>query len=152
MCNFSTTSTVYLGSQEERQLFVPNPKATGLGGMLSVMLMSPKAASLPPYIGSKLGLRPSIIALLMLRVGLKRDLERGNFFCIAMRLHSKRNCGLDVVAQVATAFPKWQVSVVVSAQVLRHFSKDMEIAGNFDAATDDHELSHEIGPVQGHCY
>ena len=81
MCNFSTNNTVYPGSEEERQLFPPNPKATGLGGMLSLTLMSPKAASLPPYIGSKLGLRPSIIALLMLRVGLKRDVEIGNFFC-----------------------------------------------------------------------
>ena len=55
MCNFSTNSTMYLGSQEERQMFLPNPKDTGLGGMLSLTLMSPKAASLPPYIGSKLG-------------------------------------------------------------------------------------------------
>ena len=135
MCEFSTNSTVYLGSQEERQLFLPNPKATGLGGMLSLTLMSPKAASLPPYIGSKLRLRPSIIALLMLRAGLKPDEETGNFFA----------CALDVVAQVATAFPRWQVSVVVSTEFLRHFSKDMEMARNGDAATDDHELSHEIG-------
>ena len=35
--------------------------------------------------------------------------------------------------------------MVVSAEFLRHFSKDMEIARNADAATDDHELSHEIG-------
>ena len=71
---------MYLGSQEERQLFLPNPKASGLGGMLSLTLMSPKAASLPPYIGLELGLCPSIIALLMLRVGLKLDVETGNFF------------------------------------------------------------------------
>ena len=113
--------------------------------MLSLTLMSPKAASLSPYIGSKLGLRPSIIALLMLRAGLKPHVETGIFFCIAMRLHPKRNFSLDVVAQVATAFPTWQVSVVVSAEFLRHFSKDMEIARNVDAATDDHELSHEVG-------
>ena len=62
ICNFSTNSTVYLGSQEARRLFLPNPKATGLGGMLSLTLMSPMAASLPPCIGSKPGLRPSIIA------------------------------------------------------------------------------------------
>ena len=62
-----------------------------------------------------------------------------------MRLHPKRDCGLDVVAQVATAFPKWQVSVVVSAEFLRHFSKDWEIARNTDTASDDHELGHEIG-------
>ena len=43
-----------------------------------------------------------------------------------MRLHPKRNCGLDAVAQVATAFPRWQVSVVVSAEFLRHFSKDID--------------------------
>ena len=80
MCNFSTNSTVYLGSQEERQMFPPNPKALGLGGMLSLTLMSPKAASLPPYIGNKLALRPSIITWLMPRVGLKRDVETGIFF------------------------------------------------------------------------
>ena len=34
--------------------------------------------------------------------------------------------------------------MVVSTEVLWHFSKDMEIARTADAATDDHELSHEI--------
>ena len=145
MCNFAANNTMYLGSQEERRPFLPNSKATGLGGTLSLMLVSREAASLPSYIGSKLGLRPSIIALLLLRVGLKPDVETGNFFCLAMWLHPKRNCGLDVVAQVATAFPKWQVCAVAAAKCLRHFSKDMEIAKNANAATDDHELSHEIG-------
>ena len=32
--NFSTNSTVYLGAQEESRMFLPNPKATGLGGMV----------------------------------------------------------------------------------------------------------------------
>ena len=81
----------------------------------------------------------------MLQAGRKRDVETGNLLCLVMWLHPKRNCGLDVVAQVATAFPRWPVSVVVSAEFLRHFSKDMEIARNADAAPDDHELSHEIG-------
>ena len=35
--------------------------------------------------------------------------------------------------------------MVISAEFLQHFSKDMEITRNADAATDDHELSHEIG-------
>ena len=61
-----------------------------------------------------------------------------------MGLHPKRNSGLQFVAPVATAFPMWQVSVVVSFDFLRHFFKDMEIARNADAATDYHELSREI--------
>ena len=98
MCNFNTNSKVYLWSQEERPLFLPNPEASGLGGMLNLTLMSPKAALLPPYIGSEPGLRSGIIALLMLRAGLKPYVETSNFFCLAMRLHPNRNCGLDVVA------------------------------------------------------
>ena len=105
VCNFSATSTLYLVSQEEGQLYLPNPRLTGLGGMVSVALLSPKAASLPPYIGSKLGLRPSIIAMLMLRAGLKPHLETGNFFPLALCPHPRRNSALDLVGAMATAFP-----------------------------------------------
>ena len=35
--------------------------------------------------------------------------------------------------------------MAISARFLRHFAKDMEIAKNIDAATDDRELSHEVG-------
>ena len=77
VCNFSATSTLYLGSPEERQLYLPNPRLTGLGGMLPVVLLSPEAASLPSCMASKLGLQPSIIAMLMLRAGLGERRPRG---------------------------------------------------------------------------
>ena len=44
-------------------------------------LLSPKAALLPSYIGNRPGLRPSIIAMLVLSGGLKTDMGTGNFFC-----------------------------------------------------------------------
>ena len=61
MCNLSTHSAAYLGSQEETQLVLPNLEAIGLGGMLSHTLMSPKATSMPPYISIKLGLGPALL-------------------------------------------------------------------------------------------
>ena len=61
-------------------LYVRNPKLTSLGGMLSVALLSPKAASLPSCIDSKLGLRPNIIAMVMLGAGLKPDVGTRNCF------------------------------------------------------------------------
>ena len=38
VCNFSTT--MYLGLQEERQLYLPNPKLAGFGWVISVALFS----------------------------------------------------------------------------------------------------------------
>ena len=81
VCIFLGTSTLYLGSQEERKLYLPNPGLTGLGGMLPVALLSPKAASSPSYIGSKPGLRRGMIVMLMHRAGLKPQLAKGIFLC-----------------------------------------------------------------------
>ena len=64
--------------------------------MLCLTLMSTKAASLPPHIGSKLGLRLSIIALVMFRAGRKLDVETGIVFCLTVRLQPKEDCSLDV--------------------------------------------------------
>ena len=144
-CNFSVTSTLYLGSQEERQLYLPNPMLMGLGGMVSVAMLSPKAASLPPYTGNKLGLRPSIIAMLMLRAGLEADLETRKFLSVALCAHPKQNCAFDLVAAVATTFPRWQVSITVPPEAVKHFSKDMEIAKTAEEGTAGQELTLEIG-------
>ena len=46
---------------------------------------------------------------------------------MALCLHPKRNT-LDLVAAVATAFLRWQVSVTVPPEAVKHFSKDMKIA------------------------
>ena len=55
-------------------------------------LLSPKAASVPSYMAVSwffLGLQLNIVAMLMLRAGLSRDMGTGIFPLLAMRLHLK---------------------------------------------------------------
>ena len=64
---------------------------------------------------------------------------------MALCLHPKRNSALDLVAVVATTFPRWQVLVTVPPQAVKHFSKDMEIARTAEECTTGEELTLEIG-------
>ena len=67
-----------------------------------------------------------------------------------MCLHPKRKFALDVVVAVATAFPRWQVRVIVPPEAVKHFSEDMEIAKIAEEGTADQELALEIGlPAKG---
>ena len=97
MCIFSTNTTVYLGSQEEKRLIVPNPKATGLGGKLSLALMSPKVHPCHHTSAVSLGFAPALLLCSYSGLGLSLAWRQEIFF-LAMRLHPNRNRGLDVVA------------------------------------------------------
>ena len=46
---------------------------------------------------------------------------------------------------MATAFPRWQVSVTVPPEAVKHFSKDMEIATTTEEGIAGQELTLEIG-------
>ena len=91
-------------------------------------LLSPKAMVLPSYIGSRLGLRASVIAFPMLKLGLKPDLNQGNFRCLALALNPGRTDGMLLAASLAYELPHWQISVVTEPHNLSLFDKDLATA------------------------
>ena len=112
--------------------------------MLSVAFMSRTAASLPPYMGSKLGLRPNIIALLMLRAGPWPCLETSKFFLHRDAAAFKAQLRFGCCSRGCHSFSQVAGLGGCFSPGSPHFFKDMK-ATKADAATDDHELSHEIG-------
>ena len=142
--NFRTVSTIYLGSAEERQLFLPDPKQTGLAGSLVMAMLSPKAMVLPSYIGSQLGLRASVMAFPMLKLGLKPDLNQGNFRCLALALNPGRTDGMLLTASLADEFPRWQISVVTAPHNLSLFDKDLATATSRYYGIVSADLAHEV--------
>ena len=70
-------------------MFLPDPKVTGLAGSLVLAVLSPKAVTLPCYIGSRLGVRASVLLFPIVKLGLKLDLDQGNFRCLALALNPR---------------------------------------------------------------
>ena len=142
--NFRTVSTIYLGSAEERQLFLRDPKHTGLVSSLVMAILSPKAMVLPSYIGSQLGLRASVMAFPTLKLGLKPDLNQGNFWGVALALNPGRTDGMLLTASLADEFPRWQISVVTEPHNLSLFDKDLASATSKYYGTMSADLTHEV--------
>ena len=60
--------------------------------------------------GSRLGMLPGVMAMLMLRLGLKLDLDQGNFRCLVVVPFAKCKESLLLAASFADEFP--EVAVV----------------------------------------
>ena len=107
-------------------------------------ILSPKAMVLPSYIGSQLGLRASVMAFPMLKLGLKPDLNQGNFRCLALALNPGRTDGMLLTASLADEFPRWQISVVTEPHNLSLFDKDLATATSKYYGIVFADLAHEV--------
>ena len=106
------TTTIYLGSAEESELFPPDPKQTGLASCLLLAVLSLNFVTLPSYIVSRLSMRASVLSYPMVKLGLKPDFDQRNFWCLVLALNPGCKNGLLFTVSMADNCPRWQMSVV----------------------------------------
>ena len=87
-------------------MFLPDPKVTGLAGSFVLEVLSPKAVTLPSYIGSRSGVWASVLSFPMLKLGLKPDLDQENFRCLALALNPRCKDSLVLATSLADDFPR----------------------------------------------
>ena len=138
------TTTIYLGSTEEREMCLPDPKVTGLARSLVMAVLSPKAVTLPSYIGRRLGVRANVLSFPMVKPGFKPDLDQGNFRCLVLALNLGRKESVVLAFSLADDFPRSQKSVVCPLQSLKLFDRDVHEASRIYYGSVLPDLPHEL--------